>query len=261
MTTMKTNDGSQYVLVLTKEQAELLGTLRFSHVAGNTPLYSALAGLPNKWGANYRLTNHPASGRPIFNELIPAPGTPEPRIADSIVALDFGDVERRVLATPIIASAGGGKSMLAELMKTEDTLRKERKVGWIVQYQVGYTGGVWTSPAWTSLVGNGTEANRVYSSRNEAYRQMRKRAAKMGVRLDRYRVVPHGTKDGPESDRGYYVVEFFRGLFQPVGWRRSGAGPLGATFPTAQHARFAINIHVVAGWRPRYRVKWCPGRP
>lgn len=253
MTTMKSADGSQYVLVLTKEQAELLGTLRFSHVAGDTPLYSALAGLPNKWGANYRLTNHPASGRPIFNELIPAPRTPEPRIADSIVALDFGDVERRVLAAPVIASAGGGKSMLAELMKTEATLRKERKVWWIVQYE--HTEGVWIS-----LVGNGNEANRVYPFRNVAYREMRKRAAKMGVRLDRYRVVPNGTKDGPESDRGYYVIEFFRKLLQPTGWGRSVAGPLGATFPTAEAARFAINTHVDADWRSRYRVKWCPSR-
>jgi len=248
MTMMKSADGSQYVLVLTKEQAELLGTLRFSHVAGGAALYAVLEGLPHKPGANFQRTYDPATGKPIFGALVPAPKTPEPRIVDSIIALDFGGLERRVLAAPGMSHY----MQMAGLMKDEATLRKERKVGWIVQYQVGYTGGVWTS-----LVGNGSEANLVYSSRNEAYRQMRKRAAKLGVRLDRYRVVPNDTKDGPESDRGYYVVEYCHKLF---GWDRSGLPDLCGKFPSADAARRAINTRTNIALRSRYRVKWHPNR-
>src|SRR5690606_27219493 len=169
MTTMKSSDGSQYVLVLTKEQAELLGTLRHSHVAGGTQLYSALDGLPDVAGANFLLTYDPNNGKPIFGVLSRAP-------------------ERR--------------PQLADLLKDEATLRKERNTGWIVQYDRGHL-----LPFWVSLVGNGDVANCVYDSRNEAYRQMRNRAGEAGEPLDRYRVVPDGTKDGPERDRGYYVVE------------------------------------------------------
>ena len=223
MTTMKSSDGSQYVLVLTKEQAELLGTLRHSHVAGGTQLYSALDGLPNVAGANFLLTYDPNNGKPIFGVLAGAP-------------------ERR--------------PQLAGLLKDEATLRKERNTGWIVQYDRGHL-----IPFWASLVGNGDEANRVYYSRNEAYRQMRNRAGEAGEPLDRYRVVPDGTKDGPERDRGYYVVEFFHKVKvnRPLGWRRSEISGLSRTFPSARCARRAINTYVSVYDRDRYRVKWRPG--
>lgn len=218
MTAMKSADGSQYVLVLTKEQAELLGTLRASHVAVGTQLYSALDGLPDVAGANFLVTYDPNNGKPIFGVVSRAP-TPE----------------RRPL-------------------KDEAALRKGRNTGgWIVQYDRGRL-----FPFWVSLVGNGEEANCVYYSRNEAYRQMRKRAGKSGEPLDSYRVVPDGTKDGPERDRGYYVVEFFRKASRPLGWSRSEVPELSRTFPSALRARLAINNYVPASDRGRYRVKWRP---
>jgi len=222
MTTMKSSDGSQYVLVLTKEQAELLGTLRYSHVAGGTQLYAALDGLPDVAGANFLLTYDPNNGKPIFGVLSRAP-------------------ERR--------------PQLSDLLKDEATLRKERNTGWIVQYDRGHL-----LPFWVSLVGNGDVANCVYYSRNEAYRQMRNRAGEAGEPLDRYRVVPDGTKDGPERDRGYYVVEFFHKVNRPLGWRRSEIPGLSRAFPSARCARRAIDTNVHVYDRDRYRVKWRPGR-
>lgn len=233
MTTMKSADGSQYVLVLTKEQAELLGTLRFSHVASGNPLYAVLRDLPFKMSARFRTNHCPTSGKPIFHELLMRRMLPQHQVL-------MDDTTHRHLQVEV-------------LLKNDATLREERKGGWIVQYHLQHRG-------WTSLVGNGDEASRVYYSRNEAYRQMRKRATKTGSRLDRYRVVPNGTKDGPERDRGYYVVEYFRKLSRPRGWGRSSVHWLMDTFPTAEGARLAINTLVSIRERSRYRVKWHPNR-
>lgn len=97
MTTMKTNDGSQYVLVLTKEQAELLGTFRFSHVGGSSPLYAVLRDLPHKMGARFRTEVEPFNGKPIFHELIPA----------GVAGLRRGEMLTQPIARP-----SGGKSLL-----------------------------------------------------------------------------------------------------------------------------------------------------
>lgn len=264
MTTMKTNDGSQYVLVLTKEQAELLGTFRFSHV-GRSPLYEVLRDLPHKMGARFRTEVEPFNGKPIFHELIPA---------------GVGGLRRGEMLTQPIARPSGGKSMLGDdfallealvlasllegrvqpmvpgpmqdnIQRSPEPEKPEPKK-WIVQFN-DYNG-------WVSCVGNGCCANSEYISRNEAYRQMRARIKKYGTQPGSYRVVPKGTAAGPERDRGYYTVEFFTKIGRPLGWNTSANLFLRDTFPSADGARLAINTHAEISLRHRYRVKWHPSR-
>lgn len=283
MTTMKTNDDSQYVLVLTKEEAELLGTFRFSHVGGSTPLYEVLRDLPHKIGARFRTEVDPCSGKPIFHEMTPA----------GVAGLRRGEMPIQPIARP-----SGGKSLLEVLVLASlmsgapipqrtvtgrmrlsdvpmpDNLRRPlpdvlmddqtaRRVAltpeaqpkkWIVQYNDCISGG------WISCVGTGYCANSEYTSRNEAYRQMRARIKKFGTQPDRYRVVPKGTAAWPERDRGYYTVEFFAKFSYPKGWRSTTSRFLSGTFSTAESARHAINTHVDGADRHRYRVKWHPSR-
>ncbi|AHB12152.1 hypothetical protein Prado_04 [Xylella phage Prado] len=291
MTTMKTNDGSQYVLVLTKEQAELLGTFRFSHVGGSSPLYAVLRDLPHKMGARFRTEVETFNGKPIFHELIPAgvagvrrgelltQPMARPSGGKSMLDADLGLLEVLVLASLMKGApippprTVTGRMRLSDIPMPDNLPRRPlpdvlmddqtaRRVAltpeaqpkkWIVQY-------LEHGNSWVSCVGNGQIANSTYTSRNEAYRQMRARIKRYGTNPNSYRVVPSTTPGGPERDRGYYVVEYFRKVNRPLGWGRSESHWLRDTFPSAEGARLAINTHVPIADRHRYRVKWHPNR-
>ncbi|UYA98944.1 hypothetical protein IVIADoCa9_8 [Xanthomonas phage vB_Xar_IVIA-DoCa9] len=290
MTTMKTNDGSQYVLVLTKEQAELLGTLRFSHVGGSSPLYAVLRDLPHKMGARFRTEVEPFNGKPIFHELIPAgvagarrgelltQPMARPSGGKSMLGADLALLEVLVLASlmsgaPIppprtvtgrmrlsdVPMPDNLRRPLPDVLMDDQTARhvalnpKPEPKKWIVQY-------LEHGDHWVSCVGNGALANSIYTSRNEAYRQMRARIRRYGTDPRNYRVVPSTTPGGKERDRGYYTVEFFTKIGRPMGWNTSTMQFLRDTFPSADGARLAINTHVAIADRHRYRVKWHPNR-
>ncbi|QGH45036.1 hypothetical protein [Bacteriophage Titan-X] len=126
---------------------------------------------------------------------------------------------------------------------------------WVVQFLM--TG----AQGWRRVEGGSDTATAAYESRNEAYRQMRARAKNLGYPLERYRVVPEGTAEGKEKDRGFYTAEFFtkHALHKhQLGWNTSTVVGLTGTFPTAEGAQAAIDAHV--GNNParlrRYRVKW-----
>lgn len=66
------------VLVLSKEEAELLGTFRFKYVAWKfRPLYDALRGLSNRIGEFVIEKDAFDPDRPLFTDFIPMlPGVP-----------------------------------------------------------------------------------------------------------------------------------------------------------------------------------------
>ncbi len=114
-------------------------------------------------------------------------------------------------------------------------------------HQSGTGAGNWetlTRPTW--LPGR-MPAEGVYTSRNEAYRQIKLRAKKVGALESSYRVVPEGTKGGAEMDRGYYRGQFWntttkawQGTADVVGYR------------TAEECRRSISSKIGL----TYRVKW-----
>lgn len=81
-------EGECYVLVLNKEQAEALGTLRFKHIRSGSVLYDALKGLPHVHGAdlNVEPTPNPSSMFTVGN--LRAPNTSSP--SESGAAARFG---------------------------------------------------------------------------------------------------------------------------------------------------------------------------
>lgn len=125
---------------------------------------------------------------------------------------------------------------------------------WVVQFLREYsTPHGWV---WSGSDGERGAACGVYASRNEAYRQMRQRMKRTGFNESSYRVVPVGTADGPEKDRGFYTVEFFAKFGTVKGWYTSFVQGLSGTFPTASGAQAAIDDHIGEASRRRYRVKW-----
>lgn len=76
-------DGKMYALLLTQEQAELLGSFRFYHVSGKSPLYSILKDLPVRRNQRFLAEYHPIDQTPIFGDTVPAreeavPAPPKP---------------------------------------------------------------------------------------------------------------------------------------------------------------------------------------
>lgn len=136
-----------------------------------------------------------------------------------------------------------------------------KQEGWIVQWFNG-DHNTWHSLAITvpGRTGYGDIGRRVYASRNEAYRQMRKRSATYGIALERYRVVSAGTSDGPEKDRGHYIVQYWSEHYDD--WRDTLNGPgygnnsAGGKYRDALSAKADIVEYGFKG--ETYRVKWYP---
>lgn len=123
--------------------------------------------------------------------------------------------------------------------------------GWIVQYDRGDDYG-----GWVSLVDkDGLAAEKVYCSRNEAYRQMRERAVSSGQALHNYRVVPYGTPNGVEKQTGKYIIQYYshnkRKWGQSTSWWALGE------HSSALRARLLIEGHA-GRYQSRYRVKYIP---
>ncbi|ASZ72003.1 hypothetical protein HOR91_gp04 [Xanthomonas phage phi Xc10] len=138
-------------------------------------------------------------------------------------------------------------------------VNKAEPKGWIVQFNLRH--GSIALANWAQV----RELGLPQRSRNAAYRALKARAKAQGIAEDAYRVVPAGTPDGPEKDRGFYTVEFFTKHGRPseLGWNKSGASALTGTFPTAGGAQNAIDSHISRvgeNLRSRYRVKWHPSR-
>ncbi|UUR56219.1 hypothetical protein pXoo2106_04 [Xanthomonas phage pXoo2106] len=134
-------------------------------------------------------------------------------------------------------------------------VNKAEPKGWIVQFNLRH--GSIALANWAQV----RELGLPQRSRNAAYRMLKARAKAQGIAEDAYRVVPAGTPDGPEKDRGFYTAEFFtkHALRQhQLGWHTSSVRGLHGTFPTAQAARNAIDQHVKdsGATASRYRVKW-----
>ncbi|UZV39735.1 hypothetical protein [Xanthomonas phage NED111] len=136
-------------------------------------------------------------------------------------------------------------------------VNKPQAKGWIVQFNLRH-GGI-ALANWAQV----RELGLPQRSRNAAYRMLKARAKAQGISEDAYRVVPEGTPDGPEKDRGFYTAEFFTkhaARQSQLGWNTSSVTGLNGTFTTAQAARNAIAAHVGndANRLRRYRVKWHP---
>ncbi|WAX24070.1 hypothetical protein S3_00004 [Xanthomonas phage S3] len=206
----------QFVLVLDREQAETLGTLRFLHVAGSSPLYDILAGLPVKDGHEFVVNQN-------GEELT---GMPRP------VMLGLHPMRERRTATQGMP-----------------------RPGWIVQYHQ-LSNKSWERVMRASALG----ATEVYTSRNEAYRQLRRRAESMLANSAEYRVVPANTPDGPELDRGYYTAQYWSRSYSRWEECHDGPGFYGRrTFPSVEIAQATIDKFGSIG--DVYRVKWHPGTP
>jgi hypothetical protein len=75
------------VLVMSREEAKLLGSFRFHHVGGDCALYKVLRGLPFKEGGSFDTEESCADGKTIFHDWIPgrAGGAPKPSRSGSVV--------------------------------------------------------------------------------------------------------------------------------------------------------------------------------
>lgn len=288
------------VLVLSKEEAEVLGTFRRKYVAGKfRPLYDALRGLPHRSGEFVIEKNVFDPDRPVFSDFIPQQDdVPEtglisrPSMMDVfaqiaspelltalprtkwMIECNFGDADDWVPSKRFSGLCFDSKANAEFAIRSHkdfnfrmDTGRYRavpaavlKPEGWIVQYdsETCYNHG----PGWVRLnttcmpPGQEFPGERVYSSRNEAYRQLRLRADQMGKPESRYRVVPNGTPDGPEKDRGYYTVQFYFGEGR-WGETVNGPGMCGLTqFVSAEDALDAIRRYGTR--RDTYRVKWHP---
>ena len=130
---------------------------------------------------------------------------------------------------------------------------KPKPKKWVVQYNhQPFPGGAGN---WETLVkpphrAGELPAEGVYTSRNEAYRQIKLRAKKVGALESSYRVVPEGTKGGPELDRGYYRLQFWDSKREV--WYTSAAP---APLRTADEARQALRANTTG---LTCRVKWFP---
>lgn len=308
------------VLVLSKEEAEVLGTFRYKYVAGKfRPLYDALRGLPNRSGEFVIEKDHFNPDRQLFTDFIPGhPGVPttgpirkpsmmevfammsqiaslEPAVTGRI-NLDDQPAPQNLPSTKWMIECNAGceddwvpssrftglrfdskDAAEAAIRSHKDfNFRKDtgryravpatapeppKQEGWIVQWFNG-DHNTWHSLAVTEpgRTGYGGAGRGVYASRNEAYRQMRKRSALCGIPLGRYRVVSAGTPDGAEKDRGHYIVQYWSEHY--ADWRDTLNGPCysnnsaGGKYRDAMSAKADI---VECGFKGEtYRVKWYP---
>lgn len=192
-----------YTLTLSVEEATLLGTLRFFHIAADCPLWPVLKDLP-------------ADGGKYFPH----------RVDGNVAVLVRAPVEysEQVRAQP----------------KARTTSKLKR---WSIQFKPKHT--QW----WTTVISVGP-----FASRNNAYRKMEPRKKLWAQHYD-YRVVPEGTPDGPEKDRGVYRVQYWSS--QAKCWKNSES--LWEVFLTAEAAKKAIKVmQENFGTDPTYRVKWEP---
>lgn len=195
---------------------------------------------------------------------------------DSVSALhDFGPF---VFDSPVTGRTPSGEvGQPDNLRKLPDVIADDQsarhlalvptppKKRWIVQFLRKYsTPHGWV---WIGSDNGGGYASGFYKSRNEAYREMRKRIKSTGFSQEYYRVVPEGTSDGPEKDRGFYTVEYFTkysaSFRDKSGWNTSTIAGLTDTFPTAEGAQNAIDSRIKQVGervRSRYRVKWHQSR-
>lgn len=148
----------------------------------------------------------------------------------------------------------------------DDHVEAPRK--WKVQ--VSWRGG--RDAVWISY-GDGDNGHKLGSTRSEGYRFKRSREADLGSDSGfAWRVVPLGTPDGVEPDRGYYTVEIFlAGEWIPTSCNRADAQEEGTTlapgkdtldghrtplkWDTVEQALAHKNKH----WRTspnQFRVKW-----
>lgn len=182
-----------------------------------------------------------------------------------MVDADFSKLEQRVLAClnpeprkmPDVLMDDQSARHVALTASQTGLVNKPQAKGWIVQFNLRH--GSIALANWAQV----RELGLPQRSRNAAYRMLKARAKAQGISEDAYRVVPEGTPDGPEKDRGFYTAEFFtkHAVRQSqLGWNTSSVIGLNGTFTTAQAARNAIAAHV--GNDPnrlrRYRVKWHP---
>lgn len=127
--------------------------------------------------------------------------------------------------------------------------------GWIVQFHDQHCG----DPKWVFLDSGAAEnypGSRAYTSRNEAYRMMRERVRRTGIAASYYRVVPAGTPDGPELDRGYYKLQVWDSHY---GWENSALNCAQVAFSTAEQAESeTAKSRAVTGLT--YRIKWFPNK-
>lgn len=310
---IKRMDGS-YVLFLSKEEAEILGTLRFKHISTGV-LYNALAGLPHIEGefsvdcgdvpvfTEFRPGAHRYSdpfalryvgtvtGRMVIPNAVPQ-SLPRPKWA---VECNFGvegvdkwlpshnsrmeklfdtekDAMNAVRNAPWFNFRGHtgkyravpvDRITAAEVKRHRVVLPKpaEQPRKWDVQYNCAHTvsgQGDWVTLSRQPHLSQCLHAEGGYTSRNEAYRQLKLRAKQVGAPVTHYRVVPASTPNGAEMDLGYYTVQFlYKG-----GWLETAGGPGFHNRPeNGRYHDSKTASEDIVNWGSRcntYRVKWHP---